>query len=138
MEEVTSDELLALKELAQKAKPFAEEEVARTWEEMGAEDKERIGYNADFFLAAHSAIPRLVDELLGHRQTYEDAERKVTKLSVRPGDVLVCKLPGYPTEAQAARVKMQLSSIAPEGVGVIVIPGVVELAIWQKQTGDEG
>lgn len=69
---MTNEELLALKELREKAKPFSG--GRRTWEEMSEEEmsEEEIataGYNSQFFIEAHKALPDLIDELLKFRQT---------------------------------------------------------------------
>ncbi len=67
----TDDELQALLELCEKAKPFSTDGPARTWEDMSPEDKDRAGYNSEFFVAAHAMMPELIIEILSFRQELE-------------------------------------------------------------------
>lgn len=70
---MTNEDLLTLRELAQKAKPFTEEDFDR--EEI-EEDAARRRANADFFLTVHPITPALIDELLAYRQKYGGLEGK--------------------------------------------------------------
>lgn len=56
-------ELLELLELASKAKPFPTGGNRVSWDEA----LDRAAHNADFFVAAHKAVPKLVEELLVRR-----------------------------------------------------------------------
>ncbi|MCG3207307.1 MAG: hypothetical protein FOGNACKC_00907 [Anaerolineae bacterium] len=58
---MTNEELLYLKALAQRAQPFTGESVD---EPVNDEWLRRVEANGEFFVAAHQAIPALVDELI--------------------------------------------------------------------------
>lgn len=64
---MTDEELIALKELAQKAKPFPTDGKRAIWEEQSEEDRLRAGYNGALMVAAHAALPDLIDEVLKYR-----------------------------------------------------------------------
>lgn len=66
---MTDEELLALKELCEKAKPFDTSGPPGTWEEMSEQEIAIAGYNSQFFVEAHKSLPDLIDELLKFRQT---------------------------------------------------------------------
>ncbi len=66
---MTDEELLTLKELCEKSKPFDTSGGPRTWGEMSEQEKAIAGYNSQFFIEAHKALPDLIDELLKFRQT---------------------------------------------------------------------
>lgn len=63
---MTNDELIALKELAQKAKPFTKDELFDR--EDTEEEVARRRANSEFFIAVHPVMPELIDELLKLRK----------------------------------------------------------------------
>lgn len=59
---LTDKELRALKELALKAKPFRDKELTPV-----EEHKAQSQVNQELFVAVHSVLPELIDELLAYR-----------------------------------------------------------------------
>lgn len=108
---MTNEELLALKELAKKAKPFTDgDERPKTWDEITDEDRERAGYNGEFFINAQSVIPELVDELLDHRQQQVlSIDIEVGGIyEVRPGQKWVIALPLDTSQREMEYLKYEL------------------------------
>ena len=63
----SDEELLAFKDLAQRAKPFIEDDPDPD-EETSEGLKSRRQANQEFFLKAHELVPQLIDEVIQLRR----------------------------------------------------------------------